>query len=290
MKKLLTLLCISVASCVLSITHAVEPQKLTLPGELYYALDGDKRYFASLEEIGSDARITIYNADFSIKEQFTVEGVISYEIKTSEYNGEKYKKYTAGVDIINFNLDFYDNSGIIASRGIFTQDGSWVILVSHVNELERNYYLYSSKNKKICPLQSRGYIALSEIANGTPYYYTTEEVSNELDGQYLSDSITTIWSFNDVNGVITPTAIASSVKAFPNPLPAGTTLKIDLNREADNNTILTITDLDGRQEYRKRVRPGETSVQVSPKFSHGLHIYTIIYSNGESYSGKVAAE
>lgn len=90
-----------VASCVLSITHAVESQKQTLPGELYYALDGDKFYFASYEEIGSDAKISIFNDDLSIREQFTVNGVTSYEIKTSDDGERKYKVYKSHVCLWN---------------------------------------------------------------------------------------------------------------------------------------------------------------------------------------------
>jgi len=295
MKKLLTILCICIASICLSTTRAVEPQNLlTLSSSLYYALDGDKRYLATMEEIrvnetSSDALITIYNTDFSIKEQFTIKGAFSYVIKTND-NGTKSKDWTSEVLSIYFDLS---ETGIIASRGLFTKDGSWVIF-KRVRDADYKYLgdwegqLYSSNNKKVCSLKEYGLtgygtIGLSEITTGTPFYY-----SGYTDEQGCRR--TTIWSFEDVNGVVTPKAVASNVKAYPNPLPSGTPLSLELDREADSNTILTITDLDGRQVYRERVRPGKANVQVSPKFSRGLHIYTVIYSDGESFSGKVAAE
>jgi len=295
MKKLLTILCICLASSVLSTTRAVEPQKmLTLSGELYYALDVDKFYLASLEEIGSDAQITIYNDDFSVKEQFTVKGVISYEIEKDDNGKDRYKRYKSGVRGIESTID--PDSEIIATRGLFTKDGLWTVAVDK-NDIVDNYprftkcVLYSSNSKKVCELPTEGWdrIWLSRFTTGTPYYCTTIDVGT-LDAQFKEDYQYIIWLFEDVNGVVTPKAVASNVKAYPNPLPSGTPLTIDLDREADSNTILTITDLDGRQVYRERVRPGKANVQVSPKFSRGLHIYTVIYSDGESFSGKVAAE
>jgi len=283
MKKLLTILCICIASICLSTTRAVEqPNLFNVPGgRLYYAMDGDKFYFASLEEIGSDAQITIYNDDLSIKEQFTVKGVISYEIME---NG--YQNYKSRVGATWFNIDINPTSDIIATRGLFTKDSSWVITVRNDDDHNSTRtILYSSEGKKLCELpkldyHEQGFICLSGLTARTPYYCIHGEDSGTI----------TIYTFEDVNGVVTPKAVASNVKAYPNPLPSGTPLQIDLNREADNNTILTITDLDGRQVCRERVRPGLASVRVSPKFSRGLHIYTVIYSDGESFSGKVAAE
>jgi len=278
MKKLLTILCICIASSVSSITHAVEqPNLFAVPGgELYYALDGDKFYFASLEEIGSDAKITIYNDDLSIKEQFTLKGVVSYERPEYSY-----------VYDIQYNLHSPRTDGIIATRGLFTKDGSWVIAVYKNDDKDRSerIILYSSEGKKLCELPKIDeyayapcFICMSGLYARTPYYC--------ID----ADDGTIVYTFEDVNGVVIPKAVASNVKAYPNPLPSGTPLTIDLEREADSNTILTITDLNGRQVCRERVLPGLASVRVSPKFSRGLHIYTVIYSDGESFSGKVAAE
>lgn len=276
-----------VASLVTVTAQATEPKLVaTLSGGLYYAVDGNVMRPATMEEKGSDTTITIFNDDFTVKDQFTLKGVNSYVTK-----GNGVEEQISGVENCPLYLSIFTGNEIIATRGMFTKDNQWGVIVYNKEKVNDSYwavagyYAYSADNKQICELPASTsvtsvIICFSNIFSGIPYYVTY----NEVDGS------ATVWSFDDVNGVVAPQVVAKSVAASPNPLPAGATLKIDLDNEADDNTFLTITDLNGKQVYSKHVRPGEVSVQVSPKFSCGVYIYTVIYGDGETYSGKLAAE
>lgn len=79
--------------------------------------------------------------------------------------------------------------------------------------------------------------------------------------------------------------------AYPNPLPAGRTLTVDFQKAADDATYFSITDMTGRQVYRHKVKAGETSCQFNNRrLGHGHYVYTVIYKDGTSVSGRLMAE
>ena len=84
---------------------------------------------------------------------------------------------------------------------------------------------------------------------------------------------------------------ASDLKIYPNPLRRGETLTVRLPREADENTMLFITDMEGRTVCRHKIDAGATTVTVEAgTLFTGTYIYTLISPDRQPLSGKLIVE
>lgn len=98
------------------------------------------------------------------------------------------------------------------------------------------------------------------------------------------------YSFTDSNGVFAPKDI-TTLSGYPNPLPKGEPFTVELPRPSDNGTFVTVSDMNGRQVYRSRIAPGNESSSFRLRnASDGLLIYTVIYGDGTSVSGRLIAK
>lgn len=123
---------------------------------------------------------------------------------------------------------------------------------------------------------------LDGVMYGKPYIVTME-----FDGNY--DEWMTVYEINATAGV--QAVKVAQLNAYPNPLCGGQTLTVELDRPADNKTFLVITDMKGRQVARQRVENGaEKAVLNHSRFGHGQYIYTVIFGDGTSSSGKLLAD
>ena len=233
---------------------------------MYYAIDGNNMYRCYYEAESTTAKFTITDENFN-----TVKTIVIPDIaKDGKYISTL---YTREIDYLRF----------AATRGLFTNDGKWCVFVFSSTQA----WVYNEDGKEILELPDpeggeESYIMLSNILSGKPYYYTVDF------GRYVEDY--TIWTFTGDSNTGVTAQIAGKTSAYPNPLPAGTPLTINLPKEADSHTIITITDMNGRQVMRRNIDKLATEIRISSRFSHGAYIYTVIYADGTTFSGKVAAE
>lgn len=129
--------------------------------------------------------------------------------------------------------------------------------------------------------------------DATPYYFIFTPVETVIEDTYLYEypCKIEIYTFTGRSSLALKPVATLGGNAYPNPLPAGRTLTVDFQKAADDATYFSITDMTGRQVYRHKVKVGETSCQFNNRrLGHGHYVYTVIYKDGTSVSGRLMAE
>jgi len=244
------------------------------------ALDGDKFLYSYSVVKGADVEYTILNDHFEVVKNFTIKGLYH----TDEYN--------RGFRDDDMSVDGIDTKSVIATKGLFTSDGKWCVIFTDNSEPHQSVsYVYNEDGERLFELPGCkdssdcyvGRISLSNVTLGRPYYMTYVYDSENRVFSY------TIWSFDTTSGAKAP-EVVRTVPAYPNPLPQGALLTVSLPEAADANTMFVVNDMNGRQVLRRRVHQGETEMTLSPRFGRGTYVYTVIYADGTTASGKLAAE
>lgn len=235
----------------------------------------EKPYLASYKQVGNDAEIMIFGDDLEIVKSFTLKGAFQ--------NGSEVE------DIWSENIDCAD---ILATKGVFSEDDKWCVIVKKPAANGVNTYnVVNEDNVVVCELPKNGdgdtgNFYFSRAFDGAMLYYVT---STEVA---YDSSVYTFWKFTGDTGINAPSAMKpGSLLAYPNPLPAGRQLTIELNRTADTGTLVMFTDMNGRQVARRKVPEGAQTVVIDSRMlRHGMLVYTVVYGDGEVASGKVCAE
>lgn len=186
-------------------------------------------------------------------------------------------------------IESADLQSVMVSKNFFVKNNKWCVTFKHIlaDGHSEEFFVIDEdgNNLGVIPnLESNASpcIFLDGFYCGTPYLLASNE--NSEDGGFQ------LYTFTGSAGVVA-NKVTSITGAYPNPLPAGQTLTVSLDRAADNATFFTVTDMTGRQVYRHRVTPGENSFRLSgARFGHGRYVYTVIYGDGESVSGNLMAE
>lgn len=185
-------------------------------------------------------------------------------------------------------IESADIATVMVSKNFFVKNDKWCVIFKHIladgNSEELIVIDEDGNNLGVLPDPDAIFhqIFLDGFYCGTPYLCVSKENSEDADFR--------LYTFTGKAGVVA-NKVTSISGAYPNPLPAGQTLTVSLDRAADNATFFTVTDMSGRQAYRSRVTPGENSFRLSGKrFGHGRYVYTVIYGDGESVSGNLMAE
>lgn len=186
-------------------------------------------------------------------------------------------------------IESADLQSVMVSKNFFVKNDKWCVTLRHtladgtgseillVDEDGNNLGVIPNLESSDSPC-----IFLDGFYCGTPYLLAP--IDNEKYSGFQ------LYTFTGSAGVVA-NKVTSITGAYPNPLPAGQTLTVSLDRAADNSTFFTVTDMTGRQVYRHRVTPGENSFRLSgARFGHGRYVYTVIYGDGESVSGNLMAE
>lgn len=233
--------------------------------------------YAGVNEVGNDVEIVILDKQCAVEKQFTLKNVLSTY-------GQYYKIY-------DFEIRSFDTyPDVIVSRNFFIKNDKWCVVIRHDQENTEIYSVIDEDGNMLGEFPdelpdgsvSVG-ICLSEISHGIPYmwYCYEKEYDNEFEA---------IYSFSGKTG-IEPTMVSSFKSAYPNPLPAGQTFNVSLPQPADDATFFCVTDIKGRQVCRRKVAPGETTYSLTgSRFSHGHYVYTVIYGDGTTASGRLMAE
>lgn len=225
---------------------------------------------AVVSETDTDVTVIIFDEYFSIEKQFTLpinEGT-SFE-----------EQYTEGVDIADIEV----------TKNFFVKNDKWCVTFRHeLAEGGSELLIIDEDGNHVGTLPAELYsnnIFFSNLIAGIPYWVVYIDGIQGPYSEYFQ-----LYTFTG-NAGVEASKVASFPKAYPNPLPAGATFTVDFAQVADNATFFTVLDMNGRQVYRTKVKPGETSFELSgARFGHGQYVYTVVYGNGEAVSGKLLAE
>lgn len=282
MKKILVFL-VTVTCAVLSGNAFIAKPTMEVEGifgaYLYGSSEGESyTYQASYQIDNSDVTYTIYDYSFDIESKFTLVNVVSEDSHPTNLQ----------------NISVYDQS-IIVSTGIFTgkryeDTDDTIYCVVFYNSKENRYLVYNDRGETVgeLPLNAdghKGYFMMSVVNEGPTYYVTVDEAETDENREY------TFWNFEEGDGVEEIRSAQTDLSAYPNPLHEQQNLTIKLPYLADNNTVLSILDMSGLQSINKKVEVGQNKIEISGGLlSSGVNVYTLKYSNGETFSGKLIKE
>lgn len=236
--------------------------------------------YATVSTSGEDAVITIFDDELAVSKTFTLKGAMTSGDAASK---EVHSLYVRGVD----------TEDMLATRNVFTKDDKWCVVVSETDNNGIRYCLYNEDGVNLgqLPLGDRyedgglGSLAFGRVLGGGGEMYYVTRTSSDKDYAY------TFWTFTGDTSAPAAVAEQNQLRAYPNPLPAGNDLTIELDRSADAETYVSFTDMNGRQVGRRAIEAGATTVRVeSGMLRRGMIVYTVVYGDGEVASGKVCAE
>ena len=224
---------------------------------------------------GDDIEVIVYGPKFAVETRFTLENVLKTE---PEYDN----CYSDGLYLSTADLE-----EIMVTRNFFVKNDKWCILVvksgtggkikvtvidEDGNELGDVSSLYNKNNRYL-------QVVLDGFYKGTPYVL--------YEPEYKHFQLCTFTGTNSIQAV----KAASFNAAYPNPLPAGHTFTVDFAEPADDATFFCVIDMNGRQVYRRKLAPGQTTYKLTgSRFGRGNYVYTVVYGDGHAVSGKLIAE
>ncbi len=193
---------------------------------------------------------------------------------------------------------------VIASKNWLVKNNKWCFIIGRktdkldeYGDYVREYVVMDEDGTVLCNRQDLfpnetvgGWLCytLSEIRWGEPYAMVCwEDENDENYVEYYS-----IYRFTgELNGNGIKSVKVNEIKGYPNPLRNGESFRVELDRPADDNTIIVVTDMKGRQVERRHIEEGAyTTTLRRAHFGSGQYIYTVIFGDGTSATGKVLAE
>lgn len=303
MKKLILFILAALVFFIPVSAQILEPGIL-FQGDMDYgftiAADGDKLYNMTSEMVNfdedthtGDVKFIIYDGNFAVVEQFTIKGIYKYIRKDNFREEHKVEKLT---------VLGYDFPNVVLTKGVFTNDGKWCVIVEECDNegggYPTAYCVYDQDSNKIGYFDpgkdkhdrlNNLYIVFDRPLGCKPYLATYYEGYDEEVGGYVHYG--TIYSFTNQSGLSSPKIISRKVLAYPNPLPQGAILTIELGREVPEGTFVTFSDMRGRVIDKSHIDPGVDSFTVTPRnVSKGACVYTIYFGDGDVLSGKLLAD
>lgn len=223
-----------------------------------------------VSETDTELTVIIFDENMAIEKQFT------WPINE---NAPFMEMYTSSIEMADIEV----------TKNFFVKNDKWCAMFRNKLSTDgREVIIIDEDGNRVGTLPSElyeGEIFFSNITGGTPYWCVYTDGEPGSYSRYYQ-----LYTFTGKAGV-EANKVATFPKAYPNPLPAGATFTVDFNQAADNATFFTVLDMNGRQVYRSKVKPGETSFELpGARFGHGQYVYTVVYGSGEAMSGKLLAE
>ena len=237
---------------------------------------------AVVYESGNDVEVVIYNKYFSVEQKFTIKNVLKHQTRENE-------DYVA-----TMLIDSFDTEEIAISRNFFVKNDKWCVVICNRKKKDDGCYDYKlslvdMEGNLVANVPSELYDSWGNLGNvflidfyqGTPFMICEDEKASSVKRMY---------TFTGKSG-IEVAEVSSFKSAYPNPLPAGEVFNVSLPQPADDATFFCVTDMKGRQVCRRKVAPGETTYSLTgSRFSRGHYVYTVIYGDGTTASGRLMAE
>lgn len=273
-------------------TQASNEPKLVKSFEWYEygdAVDSQgNTYTLFLERINEhDAKFTIVYSDLTVLKEFTLRD--AFLVNESDPYRNEIAPIAIGGQLCNGN----SCSDVYATQGVYNDDDKWEVIIRYG---EDDYKVINEDNEFVCvPLPENSQDTQWSFAkNPAGFYY------NDIDKvfyikQYLIDDTGyygyAFYTYSTKHGsVASPSVQKHTGRAYPNPLPTGHTLTIELNEPAGTGTTVEIADINGRVLLSQPVAASAEKVTVP---SRNIHRGNLIYSvkrDGEIVeSGKIIA-
>ncbi|MCM1452703.1 MAG: T9SS type A sorting domain-containing protein [Clostridium sp.] len=255
----------------------------------YYALDKDGNILPVDVTLGDNGtEFTIYSdyAYSSIKKQFTLNDI---------YIGEKYSSRKGDLlggifSYFGIGAHKFGGSELNLTQNVFNKDDNWEIVITTYQE-EYSYgvaNVYNDEGKHLgtLPFEVRsiyGYVDFEYVNN--EFYLIEFVYYDNGDGSmnfYTCDT--------NVAGAPMVLKEAGS-RAYPNPLPAGHALTVELDAPADEATVVEVYDMAGRMVTAVNAKEGETKIYVpAHRLRNGNFVYVVKSAGEKIEQGKIIAK
>lgn len=249
-------------------------------------------HYCTESQNGDTYNFKIYDLDFNLEKDFS--------IVTPDLGEDRSLKteYSSASGIVSYKGEYCD---IILTQNLFNPDDKWEVVFKQVlkdtppygRDKFEKYVVYSESGEKITEFKPNDFFPSSQreendtfwlfFGGKQPYLRCSTSISDEIYSE--------VWvSFYDTN-TSAQSISKPTVRAFPNPLPAGRTLTISLDSPVAYDAKLIVSDMNGRVVYRRNVKPGPDNITVpAGNLRHGMYIYNITAGSDLLQSGKVVAE
>ena len=295
MKKyflLLSIVLISLAAQAADITKVLELDNKgnsgKTDGNYGLAVESYGIYYPCYYKIdGTNVTFVIYNTfDFSVKEEFTLSNILADADDISIH---------WVVDRLSETVLFRGNDPegkVFLTKNVFNNDDNWEVMLYSYKDKEG--YENMTGNYKVVNEKGEAVTSFSFPEDGKPW---TVELDYMIfpDNSYIFkstyDGPSQIYSFKGNGAGVKSVMATSDLKVYPNPLRRGETLTVRLPKEADENSMLLISDMEGRPVCRQKIDAGATTVTVEAgTLFTGTYIYTLISPDRQPLSGKLIVE
>lgn len=222
--------------------------------------------YATCHKDGNKWTYTIYDSRFNETKRFAV---------PCDYVGHYYNR---------IECNGVTRESLVAFKGVFTTDEKWTVILPEEGG-SGSRCLYDEDGNKIGSLPGYGEeLYFTDLTDTEPFYVSMSYDDND-------NTIWTVWDFKgNSTGAYSP-QVRTVLAGYPNPLPKGETFTVELPKVADSQTVVVVTDMSGRQVYRSTVAEGMETALITPdSVADGMLVYTVIYGDGETASGKLIAK
>lgn len=242
---------------------------------------------AMVYESGRDVEVVIFGEKFTVEKQFTLHDVVTERDNNGSYVSKDY------VSLYNLSIKEID-SEVMVSRNFFVKNNKWCVVLRYSTgsypDGVRWYKVMDEDGNLLgeIPEMSKwewANILLDGLYKGTPYLFVGK-------GSGFGGETCQLYTFTGTGqSGIEPVKVAALSRAYPNPLPSGQTFNVELSKPADEATFFSVVDMNGRQVLRRKIPFGESCYRLSgSRFGRGHYVYTVIYKDGESVTGRLMAE
>lgn len=237
----------------------------------------------SVSKTDKDVVVTIFRKDFTVEKQFTIKNIVTSYSEENEIR----------IDLENLQLEPGRPRDIYITKNFFVKNDKWCIIVSERTSSTLSYKIVDEDGNDLgavpCCEDYYGQpnalpiIYLDDYFKGTPYLISSVRTS-------MGDRLFQVYTLG-AHSSINKVEVENFTSVHPNPFNFGQNVTVKFDRLADEATFISVVDISGRQVYHKKIKLGE-NIHTIPNisFSHGHYIYTIIYKDGNSISGKLLAK
>lgn len=260
--------------------------------DIAVAIDASNNFHYCTESQNGDTyNFKIYDLDFNLEKDFSI---VTPDLGEDRFFKIKYR-YPLGL------LSYTGDAAVLLTQNLFNPDDKWEVVFEQIlkdappygSDKFEKYVVYSESGEKINEFKPNDFFTSSKTDDNDyfqyyfggkqPYLYCSASIDDDIKSHVWVSFYDTTTSAQSIS--------KPTVRAFPNPLPAGRTLTISLDSPVAYDAKLIVSDMNGRVVYRRNVKPGTDNITVpAGNLRHGMYIYNITAGSDLLQSGKVVAE
>lgn len=265
-------------------------QMLSISADEYgYAVDKDYEvYPVTIEYQGNNVQFTVYS-------DMTMEDVKKQFILNNVY--DSWKKYPQSIRPHDLFMERELNQGVYLTQSLINKDDKWEVIVysSEQKTNPNNPDDYDWETKTIVYNEDGEYLGELPLETGKDtnikYAYINGEFYLVVANWDNNRNTIKLYSCSAIAAGSSVVMMEAGSRAYPNPLPSGHALTVELDSPADNATVVEIYDIYGRMVVSVPARKGETKIEVpARRLRNGNFVY-VVKANGEKVDqGKIIAK